>query len=150
MSPLAGAGLLAAVALTACGSSPVTKQDVIARANQICETAASSARSVTPPAPGALPDLARYYQRVTPIVTVEVKQLRTLPRPAQDRALLDRYLAAIASSADEYRALANAAQSGDRGALASASAQLRSNPAAGLAMRYGIAGCGGSTATAAF
>lgn len=138
-----------AAVLAACGSHTITKSDVIARGNQICETAASSVRSVTPPSGESLSQLAQYYQRVTPIVQTEAQQLRALPRPSQDRALLNRYLAAIASSATEYRALAAAAQDGDRGALASASAALRSNPAAGLAVRYGIAQCGASPGTAA-
>ncbi len=139
----------AALALAACGSHTITKMDVIARGNQICETAASSVRSVTPPSGGSLSGLAQYYKRVTPIVQTEVKQLRALPRPPQDRALLNRYLDAISSSATEYKALAAAAQDGDRAALASASAALRSNPAASLAVRYGIAQCGASPGTAA-
>jgi hypothetical protein len=94
-------------------------------------------------------ELARYYKRVTPIVQAEVKQLRALPRPSQDRALLNQYLDAIGSSASEYEALVTAARSGDRAALESTSAALRSNPAASLAARYGITECGGSLGTAA-
>lgn len=145
------ASLLAgmAVALAACGSHTITKKDVIARGNQICQTAARSVRSVAPPRGESLPGLAQYYTRVTPIVQTEVKQLRALPRPAQDRALLNRYLEAVSSSATAYQALAAAAQAGDRGALESASAALRSNPAARLAVRYGITECGASPGTAA-
>jgi len=141
--------LAAALALSACGGTAITKKDVIARGNQICETAASAVRSINPPNGESVAALAQYYKRVTPIVATEVRQLRALPRPSQDRGLLNRYLAAIASSAAEYEALAAAAQHGDRGALASAGAALRSNPAAGLASRYGIAGCGESSGTAA-
>jgi hypothetical protein len=144
-----GSVLMAGLALSACGGRAATKKDVIARGNQICETAASAVREVAPPTGGSLTALARYYQRVTPIVATEARQLRDLPRPAQDRAVLNRYLAAIASSAIEYEALATAAQKGDRGALSSASAALRANPAGGLAVRYGIAGCGESSGTAA-
>ncbi|MGB0093362.1 MAG: hypothetical protein WBP81_12640 [Solirubrobacteraceae bacterium] len=140
--------LASVVVLAACGSHTVTKKDVIAQGNQICETAASSVRSVPPPNGTSLTALAHYYRRVTPIVQTEVRQLRGLPRPAQDRALLNRYLEAIASSATEFQALAAAAQDGDRGKLASASAQLRSNPAASLATSYGITECGGSSGTA--
>jgi hypothetical protein len=144
---LAPLSAVVTAALAACGSNAVTKKDVIARGNQICETAASSVRAVPPPGGQSLAELARYYKQVTPIVQTEVKQLRALPRPAQDRALLTRYLDAIASSAIEYNALAAAAQAGDRGALASASAALRSNPAASLATRYGITECGQSPGT---
>jgi hypothetical protein len=138
-----------AVALGGCGGHTINKKDVIARGNQICETAASSVRAVHPPSGGSLSELALYYKRVTPIVETEVTQLQALPRPPQDGALLNRYLDAIASSSTEYRALTAAAQAGDRGALASASAALRSNPAASLAASYGITGCGGSPGTGA-
>jgi hypothetical protein len=94
-------------------------------------------------------ELARYYNQVTPIVATEVNQLRALPRPAQDRALLNQYLEAIGSAAAAYQALAAAAHDGDSAALASAGAALRSNPAASLATRYGITGCGQSPGTAA-
>ena len=149
---LGRAGLLAgaSLALAGCGAShTVTKNDVIARGNVICATAASAVRSVPPPSGGSASALAHYFKRVTPIVDTEVRQLRALPRPPQDRTLLSRYLDAIASSAAEYHALAGAAQRGDRGALASASAALRSNPAASLAARYGIADCAASPGTAA-
>jgi hypothetical protein len=141
--------LAASLALCACGGTAITKKDVIARGNQICETAASAVRSVSPPNSESLAALAQYYKRVAPIVATEVKQLQALPRPSPDRALLNRYLAAITSSASEYEALAAAARNGDSGALASAGAALRANPAAGLAARYGIAGCGVSSGTAA-
>jgi hypothetical protein len=151
--PLIGFGLVALLAgvaavLSACGSHTVTKKDVIARGDQICETAASSVRSVPPPAGQSMPELARYYKQVTPIVQSEVKQLRALPRPPEDRALLNRYLDAIGSSAGEYAMLAAAAREGDRAAFASAEAALRADPASSLAARYGITGCGGSLGTA--
>ncbi len=141
--------LAASLALCACGGQAITKRDVIARGNQICERAASAVRSITPPNGESPAALAQYYKRVTPIVATEVRQLQALPRPSQDRGLLNRYLAALAGSAAEYEALAAAAQHGDLGALASAGAALRANPAAGLASRYGIAGCGESSGTAA-
>jgi hypothetical protein len=151
--PLSRAGLPlsvgVAVAVSACGGHAVTKNDVIARGNQICQTAATSARAVPPPTGQSISELARYYKQVTPIVQAEVKQLQALPRPSQDLSLLNRYLDAIASSAGEYGALVTAAQNGDRAALASASAALRSNPAASLATAYGITECGGSLGTAA-
>jgi hypothetical protein len=151
--PLSRAGLPlsvgVALAVSACGGHAITKKDVIARGDQICQAAASSARAVPPPTGQSMPELARYYRQVTPIVQAEVKQLRALPRPSQDLALLNQYLDAIASSAGEYTALVRAAQNGDRAALASAGAALRSNAAAGLATRYGITECGGSIGTAA-
>jgi hypothetical protein len=144
--PAAVAGL----ALAGCGAShAASRKDVIARGDAICATAASAVRSVPPPSGQSSASLARYYRRVTPIVETEVRELRGLPRPAQDRVLMSRYVRAIASSAAQYQVLAAAAQRGDRGALARASAALRSNPAASLAARYGIADCAASPGTAA-
>lgn len=139
----------AAGALAGCGGHTITKDDVIAQGNQICETAASSVRALSPPTGQSLGQLARYYRQVTPIVDAEVKKLRALPRPAQDRALLAQYLDAVGRSASQYATLAAAARTGDRAALVSAAAVLRSNPAASLANRYGITRCGGSLGTAA-
>lgn len=147
------APLLAAltVALAGCGSSAETKQDYTARANAICATAIRNVRNVaTPSATGdvSLPALARYLRAVTPIVESELKQLRALPKPAADRALLDRYLAALAAAASQYKALASAAMAGDHGSMNAATAALQSNQDASLAARYGLTSCTGATGTA--
>ena len=149
--PYRSTALLAAasIVLAGCGGHAATKNDVIARGNQICETAASSVRAVPPPNGQSISELARYYKQLAPIVRTEAKQLQALPRPLQDRALLGRYLDAVATSANQYEVLATAAQNGDRAALATAGAALRSNPAASLAESYGITRCGGSLGTAA-
>jgi hypothetical protein len=139
--------------LGGCGSSGESKSDFVARANAICETAVRDVRDVTLPSAsggGTSPSaLSRYLHTVTPVVEGEVKQLRALPRPAADRALLDRYLNALASSAAQYRVLDEAARHRDRAALAGAVGALRASPAAQLAARYGLAECAGSAGTAA-
>jgi hypothetical protein len=144
---------IVAATLGGCGSSGESKADFVARANSICETALRDVRDVTlPSASGggtSLSALSRYLRSVTPVVEAEVKQLRALPRPAADRALLDRYLNALASSAAEYRVLDDAARHRDHAALAGAIGALRASPAAGLAARYGLAECAGSAGTAA-
>jgi hypothetical protein len=144
--------LICASALDACGSSAPTRSDVIARANAICETAFRDAHTVAPPAASggggsSLPALAKYLKRVTPIVDTEVAGLRALPRPAEDRALLERYLAAMTASATQYRDLAVAADRGDSAGVASALAALRASPATSLAARYGFGSCAESAAT---
>jgi hypothetical protein len=140
---------VATVAVGGCGGHTATKSDVIARASQICETAATSVREVAPPSGQSMPELARYFAQVAPIVRGEVTQLSALPRPAEDRAVLDQYVAAAEQSANAFRGLAAAARAGDRAALASAGAALRANPAGTLAARYGIPRCAGSLGTAA-
>ncbi len=141
----------ACAALAGCGGSShaATKKEVIARGDQICQTADSQVRAVPPPAAGSPSSLASYYRNVTPIVRTEVQQLLALPRPAKDRTLLTRYLAAISLAAGQYQALAAAAARGDSAAVAGTGAALRANPAGDLAGRYGLTGCGGSLGTSA-
>jgi hypothetical protein len=143
------AALAAALALVACGSSAPTKQDLIARANAICSSALRDVRSAPAPAgaQSSLPALSGYLQRVLPIVQKEVSDLRGLPRPAEDRALLDRYITAVTSSGSQYRALAAAAARGDRDGVDQALAALQANPDQALAQRYGLSQCAGATGT---
>ena len=141
---------LVALALAACGSSGESKQDFIARANGICTNAIHDVRNVSVPGSGgavSAPALAKYLEAVAPIVASEAKQLKTLPRPTTDRALLDKYLAAVAAIAAQYKALAQAARAGDRQAMSTATAALQANPATGLATRYGLTECAGATGT---
>jgi hypothetical protein len=145
--------LLCASGLAGCGSSVPTKRDVIARGDAICETAFRDAHSIPPPAANggggpSLSALADYLRRVTPIVETEVGSLRALPRPAQDRALLERYIAAMTASARRYDALATAAAEGDPAGVAGALAALRASPATSLAASYGFASCADSATSA--
>lgn len=140
---LAGAGL------AGCGSHAETKQGYIARANAICESALRGIRNVSPPAGTVtLAGLARYLRQVTPLVQSEISQLRALPRPAQDRALLDRYLAALQVDGAHYVALAAAARSGNRQMMAEVTSALQASPSAGLAGQYGLTSCASSSGTA--
>ncbi len=140
---------IAVVTLAACGSAGVTRQDVIARGNAICSSALRSIRATPPPAPGpgSLAALASYLRRVLPIVEREAAELRALPRPAPNRATLERYIAAVTGSAAEYGALAAAAAHGDRSATDAVLAALRADPAPGLATRYGLTQCAGTAGT---
>ena len=61
----------------------------------------------------------------------EASATRALPRPAQGRAVLDRYVAAVNASAGEYRALATAAKNGDAAAVSAGLAALRASPVRG-------------------
>jgi hypothetical protein len=133
----------ACLGATACGGHPVTKKDVVARANGICISTLRAVRSVPPPSGGAgSPSaLARYLQKVAPIVGQEASDTRALPRPAQDRALLNRYVTAVTASADQYRALASAAKRGDSAAVSQGLAALRASPVSALAARYGLTRC---------
>lgn len=133
----------ACLAATACGGHTVTKKDVIARANGICINTLRAVRSLPPPSGGAgSPSaLAPYLQKVAPIVEKEASETRALPRPAQDHTLLNRYVAAVTSSANQYRALARAAKDDDSAALSQGLAALRASPVPALAARYGLTRC---------
>jgi hypothetical protein len=141
---------LVALLLVACGSPAATKQDVVARANAICGGTLSDLRANPPTAQGgtSLPALAAYLAHSLPILEREVSSLRALPRPAEDRALLNSYVDAMTSSLSDYRSLAAAARRGDEAGVGQALASLQSSPASTLAGRYGLTQCAGSTSTA--
>jgi hypothetical protein len=132
-------------AVTACGGHTATKQDVVARANGICINALRATREVPPPNGSA--GLAAYLAKVLPIVKKEANDTQALPRPAKDRAVLNRYVAAVAASAGQYQALATAAKSGDAAGVSHGLAALRASPVAALAAQYGLTRCSVSTGT---
>ena len=142
--------VLAGLGVAACGGHTVTKQDVIARGNAICAGAVRDLRATPVPAAGetSLPGLATYLGAVTPILQREISNLRALPRPAEDRALLDRYLAAVTKSGATYRALEAAARRGDQDGVNQALAELQADPSSSLAARYGLNQCAGGAGTA--
>jgi hypothetical protein len=141
---------LVTVALAACGGSSTTKKDVIARANAICSNAVSSVRAVVPPAKGATSGtaLAGYFKQLEPIVAKEVSQLRKLPRPSTDKALLNSYIDAVTKAGDVYKQLAAAARRDDIPSVAKYLSALRASPAQSLAQRYGMSQCAAAAGTA--
>jgi len=144
------AAALAALVVTACGGHTATKQDVIARGNAICAGAQRDLLAAPSPAAGetSLPGLAEYLSAIMPILRREVSNLRALPRPPADRALLNQYISAVASLGVIYGKLAAAARRGDQDAVNLALAQLAANPASSLAARYGLNQCAGAAGTA--
>ena len=138
----------ACLAATACGGHTVTKKDIIARANGICINALRAARSLPPPTGAGSPEaLAGYLDKLAPIVENEASQTRALPRPAKDRTILNRYVAAVTAAANQYRAVATAARKGDAAGVSQGLAALRVNPASALAARYGLVRCNASAGT---
>lgn len=144
------AGGVASLALAACGGHAATKQDVIARGNAICAGALRELRAIPPPSSGgtSLPALAAYLKDAVPIVDGEVSSLRALPRPAENRALLNRYVTAMTSSLSAYRSLAAAAQRGDQSDVDQALAAIQASPASKLAGQYGLSQCASAGSTA--
>lgn len=143
------AAYLVALVATACGSSSPTKKDVIARGNAICSSAVSSVRAVVPPAKGASSGtaLAGYFKLLEPIVAKEVSQLRKLPRPSTDKAVLNRYIDSVSKAGDIYKQLVSAAQRNDIPGVAKYLGALRASPAQSLAQRYGMTQCAAAAGT---
>lgn len=146
----AAAALLSALALTACGGHTVTKQDVIDQGNAICAGALRQIRALpAPTSGGASPQaMSRYLQQVVPIIQKEIDSIRALPRPQQDRAILDRYVTAISGTASQYQALAAAAKAGNEDAISQDLANLADSSAASLAGEYGLTQCASAAGTA--
>jgi hypothetical protein len=144
------AALLLAVVATACGGAGATKKDVIARGNAICSSTVSAVRAVVPPATGAGSGaaLTRYFRQLQPIVAKEVSQLRKLPRPGPDKALLNRYIDSVTRAAGDYRQLVAAAARNDITGVATYLSALRASPAQSLAQRYGMSQCAAASGTA--
>jgi hypothetical protein len=143
------AACLVAVLATACGGSSPSKKDVIARGNAICSNAISSVRAVVPPAKGASSGtaLAGYFKQLDPIVAKEVSQLRKLPRPDADKAVLNRYIGAVTKAGGVYKQLVAAAQRNDIPGVAKYLSALRANPAQSLAQQYGMSQCAAAAGT---
>jgi hypothetical protein len=146
----AAAACLTAVLATACGGSSATKEDVIARGNAICSSALSSARAVVPPGKGTSSGtaLAGYFKQLEPIVAKEVSQLRKLPRPSTDKAVLNRYIDSVTKAGDVYKQLVAAAQRNDIPGVAKYLSALRDSPAQSLARQYGMSQCAAAAGTA--
>jgi hypothetical protein len=142
------ATVLAAAAVTGCGGHSATRADVIARANAICFNTQQAVRSVASPAAGDANTkaLAAYFDKVTPIVTQEARQLAALPRPQPRQAALNHYVDAVGASVAQYRAAARAAAAGDDGGVTQALARLQSGGATRYARVYGLTQCTGSAA----
>jgi hypothetical protein len=139
------AAVAGGLAVTGCGGHTATKADVVARANAICINTLHATREVPPPNGQA--GLADYLAKVLPIIEKEAKDTRALPRPAQGRAVLNRYVAAVTATATQYRALASAAKNGEATAVSQGLAALRASPAPALAAQYGLTRCNASAGT---
>ena len=157
--PAVAATACAAASIAGCAGHAVTKHDFVARGDAICFQSLQSIRSVPPPRvtrnaqpsfsdPRYLIAFGGYANAVRPILAREIRQLRALTRPSQDRSTLNAFLNAIAQEGNDYQAIARAASAGDGDATISALRRLATNPARRLARRYGLRQCTGVAGTA--
>ena len=149
----AGASIAAAclaATVAACGGHTATKQDVIARGNAICAQALREIRALPAPISGgtSTAGLAKYLAQVVPIIHTEIGGLRKLPHPPRDRALLQRFLAAMGSTEARYRAVLAAARSGDSASVSAALSALAGGASVTLAGQYGLTQCATAGGTA--
>ena len=79
----------------------------------------------------------------------EVSQLRKLPRPSTDKALLDRYIDSVTAAGSVYKKLVSVAQRDDIPGVAKYLSMLRASPAQSLAQRYGMSQCAAAAGAAA-
>ena len=124
------------------------QEDVIARANGICINAL---RACPLPAAAHRRRLAGGAGRLSGQARTDRGE-RGVPYPraaaaGKDRAILNRYVAAVTAAANQYRAVATAASKGDAAGVSQGLAALRVNPASALAARYGLVRCNASAGT---
>jgi hypothetical protein len=143
------AAVAAALLIAGCGGKTATRAQVIARGNGICTASLEAIRAVPPPSGNTPAALAAYLKKVQPIVEREASELSKLPRPTEQKATLDAFVAAFARTDRAYRQAAAAADRGDARGAAQALATLHSSRVASLARAYGLKDCTGTLASAA-
>ena len=148
-----GCVIMAAVVLSACGSSAPSKASFIAKADAICASGDAQIKAVpTPPLTGTqsskLAALGRYVERVVPVARGVITRLKALAQPTQDRALLQQYLNALDVAAAHLDALGAAASTGSAAAVAARAGALRADHPDTFALRYGLKVCGESQSAA--
>jgi hypothetical protein len=132
--------LLAVTAAVVAGCGSYTKKDYVSQADGICIAALHRFRTL--PARGGV---ASYLRSALPILSGEIRQLRSLRRPAQSarsRAAQERWLAALSRSGDLFATLARVAAAGDLRGVSSTERMLAGEPVAALAAAYGVGACG--------
>jgi hypothetical protein len=100
---IAALSVMAALLLTACGSSSLSDAQLRTSAGQICTTA--NRRTARIPSPTQPTDAAAYLTRGLAALTPEVTQLRAMHPPSD---LADDYRVAIDAAAAELTALRSA------------------------------------------
>lgn len=138
--------LLAAAALAAAGcgggsSKPaaLSHAELTKRADAACASASARVRALR--APTALDGLQQYATSVQSIGTELAGRLDRLTPPSADRVKLDAYRAALKQSNAIAGELADAAGSGNKTAVRSASDRLAESNLGVLAARAGLAQC---------
>ncbi len=83
-----------AIGLTACGSSGLSRAELLSRSNSICASAQKAASAV--PSPSNLQHAAAYFNQIAPITAKETSELDAL-RPASSASVSSAWNAFISA-----------------------------------------------------
>jgi hypothetical protein len=151
--PALGVIGLALSGLAGCGSTTTAKGRYVARGDAICADQKRQVRAIPPPnfdpataTPAQAKSATAFLDRTLELSRDHLKQLRALPDPKQDKALVQRTYAAedeVLKAVDDAR---RSAGRGDPAGLRAAliRAQTLSTKADGLARQFGFRVCGTS------
>jgi hypothetical protein len=148
--------LIAALVLAACSgngstsaddgdetSGPLTKEEYIARADQICEETEHRIQALEPPS--TTNDLDNYAAAIAEISDEGIGELRALKPPPEDADVIRRLIDNIERSVELLPEYAQAAQSQDASRFRQVEARLQeiADESVLLAREYGFEQCGG-------
>ncbi len=137
-----GLALVSAASLllvAGCGSSPLTHQQLLVKADTVC--ASYNTRVARLGRPRTLPQIRSYAQHVLPIYRDSLQQLDSLKPPQEDTRAFDAWLASDRRVAVDVEALSRV-QSAARLRTAVAQAAADDARSSRLAARLGLDVCG--------
>ena len=138
--------LLLSVAAAGCmGDDEVSREDYIAKADELCGTYQIRLSQLPRPATGSPQELGTFLDRALPIAREQTEKLGDLDKPSDGelRDQVDQLLALLDQELDFNSAARDAAKAGDQAALNSALQQAGSvsAEAGGLAEQVGFLVC---------
>lgn len=146
MARLLSVSILATLMTSSC-TQQVSKEDYVTDVNRLCDETRREldAYGAALRNASSVDEVRAAVKRGRAIFERFQGDIAALEKPAEDRAILDRWLAAIDEVVDLMRRLEEATESGDIGAIdkvaqAAASAQTEGDA---LATDYGIEACAG-------
>jgi protein-tyrosine-phosphatase len=124
-------------------SGPLTKEEFIARADEICEETEHRIQALEPPS--TTNELDDYADEIEEISDEGIGELRALRPPPEDADVIRRLIANIEKSVELLPEYAEAAQSQDATRFRRVEAQLQeiADESVLLAREYGFEQCGG-------
>lgn len=110
-------------ASTATGGEPLSKQDLIAKGDAVCQHAREEFQQLQQSPPKSADDAAALTQKLIGITEAEITQLRALTPPDSLQSSMDAYLKALEKNVGVLKQGLKAAQQGDAAGYAKAQAK---------------------------